>query len=94
MGAAERRCRGCRDRAGRHLLPGGEVVDDDDVVVLCRGICKVRTDEAGPAGDDVAHEESMMRSGLGLSEFAWRGDRKSSPNHRGANQGAKGGAKG
>ena len=59
MGAAERRCRGCRDRAGRHLLPGGEVVDDDDVVVLCRGICKVRTDEAGPAGDDVAHEEVM-----------------------------------
>ena len=36
--------------------PGGEVVDDDDVVVLCQRICKVRADEAGPAGDDVAHE--------------------------------------
>ena len=43
------------------VLPpaGGEVVDDDDVVVLCQRICKVRADEAGPAGDDVAHEEFM-----------------------------------
>jgi hypothetical protein len=39
--------------------PGGEVVDYDDVVVLCQRICKVRADEAGPAGDDVAHEEFM-----------------------------------
>jgi hypothetical protein len=31
--------------------PGGEVIDDDDVVVLCQGVRKVRTDEAGPAGD-------------------------------------------
>jgi hypothetical protein len=28
-------------------------------VVLCQGVCKVRADEAGPAGDDVAHEEFM-----------------------------------
>ena len=49
--------------------PGGEVVDDDDVVVLCQRVCKVRADEAGPAGDDVAHEESMMGGGLGLSEW-------------------------
>ncbi len=40
--------------------PGGEVVDDDDVVVLCQCLCKVRADEAGAAGDDVAHEESML----------------------------------
>jgi len=73
MGAAERRCRGCRDRAGRHLLPGGEVVDDDDVVVLCQGVGKVRADEAGPAGDDVAHEEFTLSAGLGLSEWCWRG---------------------
>jgi len=57
--------------------PGGEVVDDDDVKVLCQMrcsigteqehrqgarcdcVCKVRADEAGPAGDDVAHEEVM-----------------------------------
>ena len=39
--------------------PGGEVVDDDDVVILCQGVGKVRADEAGPAGDDVAHEEVM-----------------------------------
>jgi len=45
---------------GVHPPPGGEVVDDGDVVVLCQGVCKVRADEAGPAGDDVAHEESMM----------------------------------
>ena len=38
---------------------GGEVVDDDDVVVLCERVCKVRADEAGTAGDDVAHEEFM-----------------------------------
>ena len=38
---------------------GGEVVDDDDVVVLCQGVRKVRADEAGTAGDDVAHEEIM-----------------------------------
>ena len=40
------------------VLPpaGGEVVDDDDVVMLCQGVCKVRADEAGAAGDDVAHE--------------------------------------
>ncbi len=48
MGAAERRCRGCRDRAGRHLLPGGEVVDDHDVVILCQGVCKVRARPAPP----------------------------------------------
>ena len=42
-----------------YLPPGSEVVDDDDVVVLCQGIRKVRADEAGPAGDDVAHEEIM-----------------------------------
>ena len=47
--------------AVRHLpAPGGEVVDDDDVVVLCQCLCKVRADEAGAAGDDVAHEESML----------------------------------
>jgi hypothetical protein len=39
--------------------PGGEVIDGDDVVVLCECLCKVGTDEAGPAGDDVAHEEVM-----------------------------------
>ena len=38
---------------------GGEIVNDDDVVILCQGVCKVRADEAGPAGDDVAHEEVM-----------------------------------
>lgn len=29
--------------AGRHhpVGPGGEVADDDDVVVPCQGICKV-----------------------------------------------------
>ena len=69
MGAAERRCRGCRDRAGRHLLPGGEVVDDDDVVMLCQGVGKVRANEAGAAGDDVAHEEFTLSGGLGLSEL-------------------------
>ena len=42
-----------------HPPPGGEVVDDDDVVILCQGICKVRADEPGAAGDDVAHEEFM-----------------------------------
>ena len=42
METAEQRCRGCRDDAGRHLLLGGEVVDDDDVVMLCQGVCKVR----------------------------------------------------
>ncbi len=51
-----------------HPPAGGEVVDDDDVVILCQGVGKVGPDEAGPAGDDVAHEESMMGSGLGLSE--------------------------
>jgi len=49
--------------------PGGEVVDDDDVVVLCQGIRKVRADEAGPAGDDIAHEEFTLSAGLGLSEW-------------------------
>ena len=39
--------------------PGGEVVDDGDVVILCQGVGKVRADEAGTAGDDVAHEEIM-----------------------------------
>jgi len=28
--------------------PGGEVVDDDDVVVLCRSLCKVRARPAPP----------------------------------------------
>jgi len=51
-----------------HPPPGGEVVDDNDVVVLCQGVGKVRADEAGPAGDDVAHEESMAGTGLALSE--------------------------
>jgi hypothetical protein len=69
MGPAERRCCGCQDDAGRHLLPGGEVVDDDDSVILCQGVCKVRADEAGPAGDDVAHEEFTLSAGLGLSEL-------------------------
>jgi hypothetical protein len=51
-------------------LPGGEVVDDDDVVILSQGVGKVRADEAGPAGDDVAHEEIMaLSAGLGLSEL-------------------------
>jgi hypothetical protein len=50
---------------------GGEVIDDDDVVVLCQGIRKVRADEAGTAGDDVAHEESMMGDGLGLSKWCY-----------------------
>ncbi len=68
MGPAERRCCGCQDDAGRHLLPGGEVVDDDDSVILCQGVCKVRADEAGPAGDDVAHEEIWARGRLGVSE--------------------------
>jgi len=40
--------------------PGGEVVDDDDVVILCQGVGKVRADEAGTAGDDVAHEEVLV----------------------------------
>ena len=52
-----------------HPPPGGEVVDDDDVVVLCQRIRKVRADEAGPAGDDVAHEEFTLSAGLGLSEL-------------------------
>jgi hypothetical protein len=52
--------------------PGGEVVDDDDVVVLCQGVCKVRADEAGPAGDDVAHEEFTLRFGLGFSEWYYK----------------------
>jgi hypothetical protein len=52
-----------------HPSPGGEVVDDDNVVVLCQGIYKVRADEAGPAGDDVAHEESMVGGGLGFSKL-------------------------
>ena len=43
-----------------HPPAGGEVVDDHDVVVLCERVCKVRADEAGPAGDDVAHEEVMV----------------------------------
>ena len=52
---------------------GGEVVDDDDVVVLCQGVCKVRADEAGLAGGDGAHEKFTLRGGLGLSEWC-RGD--------------------
>ena len=43
---------------------GGEVVDNDDVMVLCQRIWEVRAGEAGPAGDDVAHEESMLGGGL------------------------------
>jgi len=38
-------------------------------VILCQGVCKVRADEAGPAGDDVAHEEFTLSAGLGLSEW-------------------------
>jgi len=49
--------------------PGGEVLDDDNVVVLCECVCKVGTDEAGPAGDDGAHEEVMLSAGLALSEW-------------------------
>ena len=30
---------------------------------------KVRADEAGTAGDDVAHEEFTLSAGLGLSEL-------------------------
>ena len=52
---------------------GGEVIDDNDVVVLCQGVGKVRADEAGPAGDDVAHEEFTLRGCLALSEWC-RGD--------------------
>ena len=54
-----------------HPPPGGEVVDDGDVVMLCQGVCKVRADEAGPAGDDVAYEETMLGGGLGVSEWSW-----------------------
>jgi hypothetical protein len=41
-----------------HPPAGGEVVDDDDVVdrVLT---CLQGSSQAGPAGDDVAHEEIM-----------------------------------
>ena len=46
-----------------HPPPGGEVVGDADIVMLCQGVCKVRADEAGPAGDDVTHEESMIGGG-------------------------------
>jgi len=60
---------GARSSPGR---PGGEVVDDDDVVVLCQGVCKVGADEAGPAGDDVAHEEVTLGGCLGLSELSCR----------------------
>ena len=40
-------------------------------MVLCECVCKVRADEAGPAGDDVAHEEVMAAAGLGVSELNW-----------------------
>jgi hypothetical protein len=36
---------------------------------------------AGPAGDDVAHELSMVGSGLGLSEWSGGGGQRSSLNH-------------
>jgi len=39
-----------------HPPPGGEVVDDNDVVILRQGIREVGADEAGAAGDDVTHE--------------------------------------
>jgi len=39
--------------------------------VRCERVCKVRADEAGPAGDDVAHEEIMRWGGLGVSELSW-----------------------
>ncbi len=52
-----------------HPPAGGEVVDDDDVVILCQGVGKVRADEAGTAGDDVAHEEFTLSAGLGVSEL-------------------------
>ena len=42
--------------------PVGEVVDDNDIVVLCQGVRKVRA-KPGAAGDDVAHEE-IMAAGL------------------------------
>jgi hypothetical protein len=51
--------------------PGGEVVNDDDVVVACQRVRKVGTDEPSPAGDDVAHEEFTLSAGLGLSEWGW-----------------------
>ena len=35
----------------------------------CECVRKVRADEPGPAGDDVAHEESMLGGGLGSSEL-------------------------
>ena len=31
--------------------------------------CRQGSSQAGPAGDDVAHEESMLGGGLGLSEL-------------------------
>ena len=35
----------------------------------CDCVGKVRADEAGTAGDDVAHEEFTLSAGLGLSEL-------------------------
>jgi hypothetical protein len=48
--------------------PGGEVVDDDDVVVLCRSLCKVRAKPAPPVTMERMNM-TMPAAGLGLSEL-------------------------
>jgi len=58
MGATERRCRGCQDGAGRHLLPGG---DDDDVVVLCQVRCSVGTEQEHRQGATVSARFEPMK---------------------------------
>jgi len=35
--------------------------------------CLQGSSQAGPAGDDGAHEESMTETGLGFPEWGWRG---------------------
>ena len=35
----------------------------------CGCVREIRADEAGPAGDDVAHEEFMTGGGLGFSQL-------------------------
>jgi hypothetical protein len=48
--------------------PGGEAVDDDDVVVLCQGIRKVRAKPAPPVA--MERMKRLWRWGrLGVSEW-------------------------
>ena len=50
--------------------PGGEVVDDDDVVVLCQGVCKVRAKPAPPV--TMERMKSLWRwRRLAVSEWCW-----------------------